>query len=261
MKSGKTLGPGFFSALRRPDRRLVDGAVGILHERVRGQAALVERPARLGLGMGIDDGDDVEALALQVAHHPRGIGEALAVPGERVVAVLVVDVEPEDVRGHALEAEGVGQVPHPRFRVIAVARLLVAEGPHRRQGDAAGELRVALDDVFGRGPVDEVVVEGAVHRAEGEEAGIRAPDVERSAERVVEEDAVGAALAQHDVEGHGDVEGVGVVAVGVGVASSTSRRRSRRGSGRACPARPSSRPGRRRVRRRAAASTRAWCGP
>jgi hypothetical protein len=41
---------------------------------------------------------------------PRGIGEALAVPGERVVALLVVDVEPEDVRGHALEPEGVGQV-------------------------------------------------------------------------------------------------------------------------------------------------------
>jgi hypothetical protein len=148
----------------------------------------------------------------------------------------------------------------PRFRVSSCSAIAGSRAPTSGQGRAAGELRVALDDVFGSGPVDEVVVEGAVHRPEGEEAGIRAPDVERGAERVVEEDAVGAALAQHDVERHGDVEGVGVVGVGVGVRSSTSRRRSRRDSARACPARPSSRPGRRRVRRRAAASRRAWCG-
>ena len=204
-------------ALRRPHRRRVHGAVRVLDEGVRGQPALVDRPALPGLGVRIDDGHDLEALRAQLAHHARGIGEAPAVPGERVVAVLVVDVEPEHVGGDALEPEGVGEVAHLRLRIVAVARLVVAERPQRRQRRAADQLGEALHDVSRRGPVDEVVVQRAVHGSEREQVPVLLAGVEPGAERVVEEDAVRAPVPQHHEEGHRDVEGVRVVGVRVRV--------------------------------------------
>ena len=201
-----------------PHGRRVHGAVGVLHEGVRGQAAVVDRPALGGLGMGIDDGDDAEPLRAQVADHAAGVGEALAVPGERVVALLVMDVEPDHVGGDALDPEGVRDEADLGLRVVAVAALVVTEGPHGRQGHAARQLRVAHHDVPRHGAVDEVVVEHAVHGPEGEQAGIGLADVEAGAEGVVEEDAVGAPVAQHHEEGDGHVQGIGVVRVGVGVA-------------------------------------------
>ena len=140
------------------------------------------------------------------------------IPGERVVSVLVVDVEPEHVGRDPALAEVLRDEADLRLRVVAVAALLVAEGPPRRQRHPAGQLRVARDDLLRRGAVDEVVVQLAPRGAEGEEILALAADVERGAERVVEEEAVGPPRPHHDEEGDRDVDGIGVLAVGVGVA-------------------------------------------
>src|SRR5262249_61305371 len=96
-----------------------------------------------------------------------------------------------------------------RLRVVAVPALVVAERPERRQRRASGERGVALDHLLRRRTVDEVVVELSRGYAEGEELLRLGADVDRRPERVVEEDAVGAALPQHHDEGDRDVDGVG----------------------------------------------------
>ena len=58
-------------------------------------------------------------------------------------------------------------VTHLRFRSVAVARLLKAERPERRQRRRAGEPGVGFDDLLRSGAVEEVVVERSAFGAEG----------------------------------------------------------------------------------------------
>ena len=204
-------------ALARPDGRVVDAPVGLLHEEGALQPVLVHPPSRLLLGMGVHDRHQAEALLAKVRDHPLRVGEAQLVPGEGVELIQVVDVQPQRVGGDPPLPEAVGDEADLGLRIVAIAALVEAEGPARRQRHAARQVRVALDDPLRRGPVDEVVVELPVLGPEGQAVGGLVAHVEGAAERVVEQDAVGAALAQHHVEGDRDVERVGVVGVVVGV--------------------------------------------
>ena len=130
--------------LRRPHRRLVDRAVGVLHEVIAGEAGVVGDGARLLLRVGVEDGDGAEAVRAQVGDEALGIGEAHRVPGEGREAVLVVDVEPDHVGGDAPLAEVVGDEADLRLRVVAVPALVEAERPARGHRHAAGERGVAL---------------------------------------------------------------------------------------------------------------------
>ena len=183
-----------------------------------GDAGIVRRGARLFLDVRIDDRDQADALLAEVGDQTPGIGKRRLVPRERRVAVLVVDVEPDHIRRDLPLPEVVGDEADLRIGVVAVARLLIAERPARRHRHPAGEIRVALDDVLRRRPVDDVVVQIAALGAEREQARRRVPDIEVRAERVVEKDAVRAALPQNDVERHAGVDRIRVGLVGERVA-------------------------------------------
>ncbi len=180
---------------------------------------VVDRRPGLLLRVRVEDHDAAEPPRAQVREEPLRIREAHRVERERAVALLVVDVEPDHVRRDAALAKVVGDEADARLRVVAVAALVVAERPQRRQRHAAGERRVALDHLLRRRAVDEVVVELAAVGSEGHEPVRLVADVEARAVAVVEEDAMGAALAQHHVERHRGVDRIGgrVVAVGVAV--------------------------------------------
>src|SRR5207245_10657499 len=169
--------------------------------------------------MRIDDRDDVEPFLAQIGNHLRRIGKSLAVPREGFVIVLVVNVEPDRVGGSLAAAKVVGDESHFAFRVIAVAALVISEGPERREWHAPGERRVALDHLLWIGTIDEVVVERAPLGAERKYALRLMPDVEIASECVVEKDAECDSMAKDDVERNGDVNwiGAGVVAEGVAV--------------------------------------------
>ena len=80
--------------------------------------------------------------ALQVLDHLVEVREALGIDGEGPV-LLVVDVELDDVGGNVLARSRLA-IRRTRLGVVAVARLLEAERPQRRQRRLAGEPGVAL---------------------------------------------------------------------------------------------------------------------
>ena len=169
--------------------------------------------------MRVHDHDAAHSLRAQVREETLRVREALRVERERPVALHVVDVEPDRIGRDLALAEVLGHEAHARLRVVAVATLVVAERPHRGQRRAAGERRVALDHLLRRRPVDEVVVDLAAVRTEGQEAVRLVAHVEGRAVSVVEEDPVRTAAPQDDVERHRGVDrvGRGVVAEGVAV--------------------------------------------
>jgi hypothetical protein len=181
--------------------------------------ALVEDPVtRLFRRMRIEDHDRAEALLAQIGDEFGRGGKALGAPREGLELVLVVDVQPQRVGRHLLLSEGVGQAAHARLRVVAPAALVVAQRPARRKRRAAGELRVAAHDVARVRTGDHRVVELAAVGAEAQQSTALAANVEAAAVGVVEEHAMRAALAQHEVERHRGIDRVGGVVVAVGVA-------------------------------------------
>ncbi len=216
---GEDAGAGVVLGPRGPDLALDGSPVRAPHEVAAGQARLVDRLARLLLRVRVHDHHGAQPLRPQVGEQARGVGEALLVPGQRPEALQRVDVEPERVGRDAPLPELARQLAQPALGKVAVAALLVAQGPQRGQGHAPRQGRVALQHLARRGAVDDVGVELAPLDAHGQAPGPAAAHVEAAAVALVQEDAVGAPLAQHHVEGDRDVErvGAGVVAVGVAV--------------------------------------------
>ncbi len=167
----------------------------------------------------VGDEDGAESLIAQVVDHGFEVGEARAIDGEGAVAVLVIDIEIDHVGGDVFIAEGLRDLADAGFRKIAVAGLLVAERPERRQRRSSGERGEGGEDALGFGAEEEIIVEFAAFGAEGVGVVAGLAEVERGAPGVVHEDAVGAAVAHAVEEGNGFVERVGrfLPAVLVGV--------------------------------------------
>ena len=144
---------------------------------------------------------------------PGGSGNRSRVPGERVEAFEVVDVEPDHVSRNPTLAEVLRDEAHLGVRVIRVPALMVSKRPPRRQGHPTGERGVAIDHALGIGTVDEVVIELSAVGAEREPSLRLVTDVEVAAERVVEKDAVAAAAAEHEEERHRHVDRIGTEVV------------------------------------------------
>ena len=111
-----------------------------------------------------------------------------------------MDVEIEDVEREVVRAVDRGDLLDHRVRVIAIAALLVAEGPERRQRHAASEFGVAAEDLLQRGTVEEIVIQNTALGgiAGGVLAGVA--EVKGGAVGVVVEEAVGAAVFHAEVE-------------------------------------------------------------
>src|SRR5207253_4596903 len=121
--------------------------------------------------------------------------------------------------GDVTLAEVSRDVAHFAFRKIAVAALVVSEGPNRREGHVTGERCVALDHFFRLGSVDEVVIERTPIRAERQQARRLMSDIKIATISVVEKYTESDALAHDDVERDGNINriGAGVVSVRVAV--------------------------------------------
>ncbi len=182
---GKDAGAG-------PDDSGEDRAVGIVDEVVAGDASVVGRVALVGRfgDVKIGDGDGVEVLCAEIGEQLGHVGEGLGVDGEGTVPVLKIDVEPQGIGRDVVFAEAVGDFAQARLGRVAVAALLIAERPERRQRRRSGEPGVVLDDLLWFGAVDEVVVERAAFGAEGIGEALAAAEVEAGAPGVIEEDSV-----------------------------------------------------------------------
>ena len=257
---GKYAGAGIPLGLRGPDRRHVDAAVRVLHEVIAGEAGVVWLVAHFLFRVGVDNRHGAETVAPQIGDESRGVREALAIPRERLVAVLVMDIEPDHVGRNPPLAEVAGDEPDPRLRVVAVAALVITERPPGRQRHAPSHVGVALDDAFRIRPVNQVVIELAAFRAERQQARRRVADVEVAAERVVEKNAVGPSAAQHEVERDRHVDRIRIGSRTRTCRCSTSCSCSRRAAVRACSIGRSSRRIHRPARRREGASRRGPTG-
>src|ERR1700681_1111459 len=109
--------------------------------------------------MEVGDGDGVKALLPQIGDYLLEVREIFAVDRERRIAVLVVDIEIEDISGNSFVAQQSRDLPDPGFRVVAVAALLVAQAPKGTQRRAADQGGVLFDDLFWLGTREEIIVQ------------------------------------------------------------------------------------------------------
>src|SRR6202043_1468738 len=95
------------------------------------------------------------------------------------------------------------------FGIVAVAALLVTEGPKRRQRRAPRKRGVLLDDFFRFRPCNEIIVQFSAFRAEGKIVRGLFSEIETAAIGVVEEQAIGHAFAKSHEKRNGFVKWVG----------------------------------------------------
>ena len=198
-------------AVTRPYFACVNRAVGVLHEHIVLDAGIVGRipVVRIFLDVQVSDENGVKTLGAKIGNHLFESREVLAVDGERGVALLIVNVEINGVSGDFLVPKRFDNLAGARFRIIAVAALLIAKGPKRRQGRAPSKGRVLFHDFFWLGSGDEVIVQFAPLGAKRKVVARFLAKIERASIGVVKENAVSQAAAQSDKEGNGFVERVG----------------------------------------------------
>ncbi len=165
--------------------------------------------ARIFLDVQVGDENRVKTLSAKIGDHLFESGEVLAVDGERGVALLIVDVEIDDVGRDFLVAKGFDNLTRAGLGVIAVAALLITKGPERRQRRTPGQGRVFFDDSFRLRTRNEVIVQLTAFRAKRKVVPRFLAEIENTSIGVVEEHAVSNTFAQPDKERDGFVEWVG----------------------------------------------------
>ena len=78
--------------------------------------------------MQVGDGNQFESLLAQVFDHLLEVRKAFAIDGKGTIAVLIINVEIDYVGRDVALAKLTGDLAHARFRIIAVATLLVSQG-------------------------------------------------------------------------------------------------------------------------------------
>jgi len=71
--------------------------------------------------------NDVKMLALQVGDHLLECRKSIRIYRERSIVLLIVDVKIDCIRRYFVGAEAIGYLTYPRFRIVTVARLLIAK--------------------------------------------------------------------------------------------------------------------------------------
>jgi len=147
--------------------------------------------------------------------------------------VLKVDIEVDGVGGNAIAPQTSGNFQHARGVHVAVAGLLEAQGPKRRQGRRPSQPCVGFDDLFGSGTVEDVVIDWTRGCAEGIRIWRLLAEIEAAAPGVVEQHAESMAGAKGHEVGNAFVERVGgfLIAIGIGVPQSESLVAAIEGSG------------------------------
>ncbi len=195
----------------RPDIPGEERAIGSADEVVARHAIREGLVGRVGLHAGVNDRDDLEALRAQIGEQRLWLRETGGMPGEDAVAIHIVNIKPEVVAGDCAAAKALGDVAHPGVRIVAPARLAVAQRPAWRQWHAPGQLAVLPLHVGGRGTSEEVVGQLTLGHAEAQQRGVTRARVEVAPRGAVHEDAPGAAIrAQRRPEGQRRVHGAGI---------------------------------------------------
>src|SRR5207245_4289130 len=130
----------------------------------------------------------------------------LTIDREGSIALLIVDVEIDHVRGNFPVTKSFDDLAGAGLRIVAVAALLITERPERRQGRMPGHGRVFFHDFFRLGPRAKVIIQLAALRAKREIVRRLLTKVESAPVSVVEEHAIGDALAQSGTARDGFVE-------------------------------------------------------
>ena len=189
----------------------INRAIGIFDERIILGPRVVRHVAVVGvfLDVQVGDQDRVKALGAKIRNHFLEGGKVFAIDGEGGIALLIVNVQVDDIGGDFLVAQSFHNFADARLGIIAIAALLVTERPERGQRRSAGHGRVLLDDFFRFGTGDEVVVQLTAFSAKRKVVSRLFAEVERTAVSIVEENAVRDAFPQADKERDGFVERVG----------------------------------------------------
>ena len=155
-------------------------------------AAIVRRitlPRRLG-DMQIGDGNELNALLAQVAGKPLQVGKGGLVHGERPVAILEIDIQPQHIGGQSILLQPRDHIAGLAGGHIAIARLLVTERPLRRERRFARQVGIASDHLGSRRPRDHIIIDRSVGCAEVDNIGIAVTEIEPGPPAVVEQQAV-----------------------------------------------------------------------
>src|SRR5271167_2705474 len=150
----------------------------------------------------VGNGDGTEVLLAQIGNESGEVGESFAIDGEGAILELVVDVEVEDIGRYRVGAKTLGNLPHLRFRSVAVARLLEAKSPQRRQRGRSGEIGIALYHLFRRWAIEHVVVKRATFGAEENGVPRLFAEVKPGAPGVVEEKSITAGVVNGQEKGN-----------------------------------------------------------
>src|SRR5882672_7781328 len=146
--------------------------------------------------MQVGDGDDLESLLLQIAHHVPECWKALGIHRKRAIVLLVVDVEIDNVCGNFSLAEFASHFAHARFRIVTVTALLIPEGKQRGQWSSANQCGEILNYALGIGTVKEIVVQFTAVGSEGIEIAGLLAKIEVAAIGVIQIEPVRGALSR-----------------------------------------------------------------
>ncbi len=148
----------------------------------------------------------MKSLRAEVADHFFKRGKLRAVYRERLVFVLIINVQINSVGGNLFVAKGFFDFVDAFFRLVTVARLLEAQRPQRRQFRAAHQRGKVLHDFGRRRPGEKVIVDFAAFGTKRIEIVAFLAEVESAAPGVVEENAISEPFAQADKERDGLVK-------------------------------------------------------
>ena len=130
----------------------------------------------------------------------------LAVDCEGGVALLIVDVKINGIGRNLFLPQRLDDLSSPRFGVITVAALLVAERPERRKRRAANQRGELLHDFLGLRASDKVIVQLAALCSKGKITGRLLSEVEAAAISVVEKNAICRAFQKAHEKRNGLIE-------------------------------------------------------
>ena len=181
----------------RPHGGREQAAVGVAAEIPLFDAFLVHGVAVLHLDAGVDDGHQVDVLALHLGHKRREIGEVFAVDRKVLVVLHVVDVHVQHVQRHMGVAVFFCYRAEIFWRLVAPAALAVTEREFGRDVAAPDDAAELPHDVIRRPTVDDIEVEVGAFAINVQRVLPRVADVERQAGRAVHKHAKAGRTGHH----------------------------------------------------------------
>src|SRR5215471_13366190 len=117
------------NAVTGPDLADVNTSIGILYKMVSRDSFVIRFVTGRFGDVKIGNENCAEALAAKVLNHSFNVREIFPIDGEGTIPVLIINIQVNDVRGDSFRAERLRQLPNPGLGIIAVAALLIAQGP------------------------------------------------------------------------------------------------------------------------------------